>query len=73
MSLKTKIALFIAFLLPNFVHAQNAVEPTTGLYANGKIYVVVLVISTIFVGIILFLIYLERKIKSLEKRNNNNQ
>ena len=32
----------------------------------GKIYVVVAVIITIFIGIILFLISLERKIKRLE-------
>lgn len=38
------------------------------LWSNGKIYVVVLVIVTIFVGIILTLIYLERKMKKLERQ-----
>ncbi len=37
----------------------------------GKIYVVVAVLLAIFVGIIVFLIYLERKISQLEKHSNH--
>ena len=37
---------------------------------NDKIYVVVLVLATIFAGIIAFLIYLERKMTRLEKKFN---
>ncbi len=37
---------------------------------NDKIYVVVLVLATIFAGIIAFLIYLERKMARLEKKFN---
>jgi CcmD family protein len=36
---------------------------------NGKIYVVVAVLVTIFIGIILYLIRLDRKITKLEKGN----
>jgi heme/copper-type cytochrome/quinol oxidase subunit 3 len=36
---------------------------------NGKIYVVVAVIVTIFTGIVLYLIRLDRKISKLEKNN----
>jgi uncharacterized membrane protein YciS (DUF1049 family) len=35
---------------------------------DGKIYVVISVISIIFFSIVLFLIYLERKIKRLEDK-----
>jgi hypothetical protein len=44
-----------------------APEMASGLRSNGKIYVVVLVLATIFAGIIAFLIYLERRINRLEK------
>lgn len=37
---------------------------------NDKIYVVVLVLATIFAGIIAFLVYLERKMSRLEKKFN---
>lgn len=37
--------------------------------SNGKIYVVVAVILTIFAGIILYLIRLDRKITKLEKQS----
>ncbi len=43
--------------------------PTTGkgiLYQDGKIYLVVLVLLTIFAAIIFYLIRLEKKIKALE-------
>lgn len=36
----------------------------------GMIYVVVVTLLTIFIGIILFLIYLERRISSIEKQQN---
>ncbi len=48
--------------------AQNSEpEMADALYENGKIYVVVLVLATIFAGIIAFLVRLERKINKLEK------
>ncbi|CAL1520392.1 CcmD family protein [Chitinophaga sp. MM2321] len=39
--------------------------------SNGKIYVIVGVLLIIFLGIILFLIRLERKINKLEQREKN--
>lgn len=44
-------------------------EMADALFANGKIYVVVVVLAIIFAGIIGFLIYLERKISRLEKES----
>jgi len=40
--------------------------------SNGKIYVVVAVLVTIFIGIILYLIRLDRKITKLEKETKIN-
>jgi hypothetical protein len=50
---------------------QQASEPdmASALRSNGKIYVVVLVLATIFAGIIVFLVRLDRKISKLEQAN----
>lgn len=40
--------------------------------SNGKIYVVVAVLTTIFIGIILYLIRLDRKLSKLEKESKIN-
>jgi uncharacterized membrane protein YhaH (DUF805 family) len=67
---KTFILLLICqLLLINQGFAQNA-NPDF-MQSIGKIYVVVAVIITIFIGIILFLISLERKIKRLEDQLGN--
>lgn len=64
---KCKYLLTMLLMLPTFSRAQSGVEMADTFRSNGKIYVVVLVISTIFAGIILFLVFLERKIKKLEQ------
>jgi tRNA(Phe) wybutosine-synthesizing methylase Tyw3 len=46
---------------------QQPVEMADAMRSNGKIYVVVAVLTTILAGIVLYLIRLERKIKRLEK------
>jgi hypothetical protein len=58
------------FLLasPAILYAQNHTPAMADLMrSNGKIYVVVLVLATIFAGIIAFLIHLERRIKKMEQ------
>ena len=55
-------------LLPMLSRAQEGSMADT-LRSEGKIYVVVMIITTIFVGIILTLVYLDNKIKKLEKQN----
>lgn len=67
---KLLITLFI--LLPAlWASAQeNGVNPqaATGMRAEGKIYVVLAVAVTILVGLIIYLITLDRKITKLEKK-----
>lgn len=61
---------YLLFLLlsPMVSLAQNAQpEMADALRKDGKIYVVVLVLATIFAGIIAFLVRLDRKISKLEK------
>lgn len=64
------LLLFLA-TLPTLVLAQestaSAPEMASGLRSNGKIYVVVLVLATIFAGIIAFLLYMERRISKIER------
>jgi CcmD family protein len=43
------------------------IEMADVLYQNGKIYLVVLVLLTIFAGIIFYLVRLDKKISKLEK------
>jgi heme/copper-type cytochrome/quinol oxidase subunit 2 len=68
--------LTLFLLLAQFsAFAQNT-APTSpdmaeGLRSSGKIYVVVLVLATIFAGIIAFLIYLERRLTRLEQDMKN--
>lgn len=60
--------LIALILLPMVSLAQEGSMADT-LRSEGKIYVVVMIITTIFVGIILTLVYLDNKIKKLEKQN----
>jgi hypothetical protein len=46
---------------------QQPVEMADAMRSNGKIYVVVAVLTTILAGIVLYLIRLEKKIKRMEK------
>ncbi len=67
--------LFAILLVLNCVvsFGQNeTVEMADSMRSNGKIYVVVAVILTIFAGIILYLIRLDRKISKLERNDRVN-
>ena len=45
----------------------NQEEPTDFMRSNGKIYVVVAVVTVIVIGLFIYLINLDRKITKLEK------
>ena len=66
-----KLFVITALLLINFLtQAQgttDTVDMADTMRSNGKIYVVVAVIITIFAGIIIYLIRLDRKMTRLEK------
>ncbi|MBA3829744.1 MAG: CcmD family protein [Taibaiella sp.] len=59
--------LYILLMAATASAQQAGTEMADTMRSNGKIYVVVLVLATIFVGIIVYLIRLERKITKLEK------
>ena len=70
--MKNKITLILASLLiPFFGIAQEVtVEPQMAdtFRSEGKIYVVIAVISIIFVCLISYLIYIDMKLRKLEKK-----
>ena len=61
------------FIISASTYAQQnqPVDMADGLYQSGKIYVVITVISIIFIGIVTYLIMLDRKIGKLEKEIKN--
>jgi hypothetical protein len=70
--IKTIFSLFILMLVTIFVQAQEGKGNTTfgeTMRSDGRIYVVIAVILTILIGLILYLVRLERKIRKLEKEN----
>lgn len=62
----------IILLLMTSTYAGAQTEMADTMRGNGKIYVVVMVLATIFAGIFAYLVYLDRKISKLEKRENIN-
>ena len=65
---KCLIALSLLFFnLLLLAQDKETVKMADEMRSNGKIYVVVAVILTIFAGIIFYLIRLDRKITKLEK------
>jgi bacteriorhodopsin len=66
-----KVFLSLLFILCSlFSFAQEQVEMADNMRAEGKIYVVVAVLVTILLGIILFLIMIDRKVSDIEKKLN---
>lgn len=58
-----------------FASAQNnisAPQMADAFRNDGKIWVVITVISIIFISLVIFLILLERKLNKLEKQINKN-
>lgn len=63
-----KIFFALCFLLfSSLVFAQTTVDMADTMRSNGKIYVVIAIILTIFAGLIFYLIRIDRKITKIEK------
>ncbi|HKH62469.1 MAG TPA: hypothetical protein VKA49_16615 [Flavitalea sp.] len=70
--MKNFIVVICSLLLSTVLFAQDttaAKEVATGLRADGKIYVVIAVALTVLLGLIVYLISLDRKISRIEKHN----
>lgn len=69
MRVVNKITLLMALLMLSTLSFAQGKYPTTSdlMRSNGRIYVVVAVILVILLGLILYLVRLDRKISKLEK------
>ena len=67
------ITAFLLLLLSNAQPATNdaTVEMADTFYTEGKVFVVVVVVSVLVLGILFYLFLLDKKIKRLEKNLNN--
>ncbi|MDA0310450.1 MAG: hypothetical protein O3C46_06985 [Bacteroidetes bacterium] len=45
----------------------NVIEMATGMRKDGKIWVVIAVVFTLFTGVVVYLIYLQRKLNAVEQ------
>lgn len=66
----TRILALIAFLLggTSAFSQQSAPEMADTFRSDGKIYVVILVLSVVFVCLATYLIIIDRKLKKLEEK-----
>lgn len=64
------LALILSFTLNLLAQNSNGVEMADALRGSGKIYVVVLVISVIFIGLAIYLFTIDSRLKKIEKQNN---
>jgi hypothetical protein len=65
--MKKIFAIFILLISSLFCFAQEKVEMADTMRSNGRIYVVVAVALTILIGLILYVLRLDRKISKMEK------
>jgi len=68
--IKTLFSLFILLLNTMFVQAQEGAGKTNfgeTMRSNGRIYVVIAVILTILIGLILYIVRLDKKMSKMEK------
>lgn len=65
--MKHILSIFILIFSVGTTIAQETVEMADIFRSNGKIYVVVAVLSIILIGIFLYLISMDRKVKKIEK------
>lgn len=62
--------LILIFLFSMQQLVAQTVNENNVMVSEGKIYVVLAVCVTIFAGIVIYLIRLDRKISALEKKND---
>jgi CcmD family protein len=63
------LSLFLISALQTFAQPENQVEMATGLRSSGKIYVVITVISVIFIGLVVYLFSIDRRLKKIENQD----
>jgi hypothetical protein len=67
----SRIFFSMTALLCSFVSFAQPVEMADQMRSNGKIYVVVAVCLVILIGLFLYVMIVDRKVRKLEKENNS--
>jgi len=69
--MKKLLALTLSVICSLACTAQEStsVEMADAMRANGKIYVVVAVLTIIFIGIVIYLVKIDKKLTKLEREN----
>lgn len=62
------LSLILSFALNLLAQNSNGVEMADSLRSSGKIYVVVLVISVVFIGLAIYLFSIDSRLKKIEKQ-----
>jgi uncharacterized transporter YbjL len=62
-----RLATTILILLLSATNVMADPEMADTMRSNGKIYVVVAVLATIFAGIFIYLVLIDRKVSRIEK------
>jgi CcmD family protein len=67
--MKAFLLLLLSFTAFTASAQANDIEMADQFRADGKIYVVIAVVSVVLIGLFAYLFRLERKVTDLEKRN----
>ncbi len=63
-------ALLIAFLCSALLVTAQTPADSPAMEAHGKIYVVMAVCLTVLVGLVIYMVMIDRKVSALEKKND---
>ena len=62
------LIFILSFTFNSLAQNANGVEMADALRSSGKIYVVVLVISVVFIGLAIYLFSIDSRLKKIEKQ-----
>ena len=65
------LLLLIIRFVSAFAQQSQTVEMADTLRSSGKIYVVIVTISVIFIGLAIFLFSIDSRLKKIEKENSS--
>ncbi len=68
MKLLKSLTVLSLFLISSIVNAQpGEIEMADALLESGKIYVVIAVLCTVFIGLVIYTVMIDIKVSKLEK------
>lgn len=66
-----KYLVLLTLLISSIITKAQSVQMAETMRSEGKIYVVIAVLTVILMGLILYLISIDRKVSKLEKEINS--